>query len=56
MLGILNEDSKNNHLISIPRDLLIINSCTSEIEELIQHFKKMNVEIVLKILLLQFQI
>ena len=31
---IINEDSKDNHLISIPRDLLIINSCTNEIERI----------------------
>ena len=40
LLGILNEDSKNNHLISIPRDLLIINSCTSEIERINASYQK----------------
>src|SRR5210317_2405057 len=40
LLGILNEDSKNNHLISIPRDLLIINSCTSEIERINGSYQK----------------
>ena len=40
LLGIINEDSKNNHLISIPRDLLIINSCTSEIERINASYQK----------------
>lgn len=40
LLGVINEDSKNNHLISIPRDLLIINSCTSEIERINASYKK----------------
>ena len=40
LLGILNDDSKNNHLISIPRDLLIINSCTSEIERINASYQK----------------
>ena len=40
LLGVINEDSKNNHLISIPRDLLIINSCTSEIERINASYQK----------------
>jgi LCP family protein required for cell wall assembly len=40
LLGIINEDSKNNHLISIPRDLLIINSCTGEIERINGSYQK----------------
>tara|TARA_B100001939_G_scaffold315071_1_gene299948 strand:+ start:566 stop:1696 length:1131 start_codon:yes stop_codon:yes gene_type:complete len=40
LLGIINKDSKNNHLISIPRDLLIINSCTSEIERINASYQK----------------
>ncbi|MFL2652489.1 MAG: LCP family protein [Candidatus Actinomarina sp.] len=40
LLGIINEDSKNNHLISIPRDLLIFNSCTSEIERINASYQK----------------
>jgi LCP family protein required for cell wall assembly len=40
LLGIINEDSKSNHLISIPRDLLIINSCTSEIERINASYQK----------------
>ena len=40
LLGIINEDSKDNHLISIPRDLLIINSCTNEIERINGSYQK----------------
>jgi LCP family protein required for cell wall assembly len=40
LLGIINEDLKSNHLISIPRDLLIINSCTSEIERINASYQK----------------
>ena len=40
LLGVINEDSKNNHLISIPRDLLIINSCTNEIERINGSYQK----------------
>ena len=40
LLGILNNNSKNNHLISIPRDLLIINSCTQRIERINGSYQK----------------
>ena len=40
LLGILNNNSKNNHLISIPRDLLIINSCTQKIERINGSYQK----------------
>ncbi len=40
LLGILNKNSKNNHLISIPRDLLIINSCTQKIERINGSYQK----------------
>ena len=40
LLGIINNNSKNNHLISIPRDLLIINSCTKEIERINGSYQK----------------
>ena len=40
LLGILNNNSKNNHLISIPRDLLIINPCTQIIERINGSYQK----------------
>ena len=40
LLGILNKNSKNNHLISVPRDLLIINSCTQKIERINGSYQK----------------
>ena len=40
ILGIINEDNSNQYLLSIPRDLLVKNSCTKSIERINSTFSK----------------
>ena len=42
ILGIINEENSNQYLLSIPRDLLIRNSCTKIIERINSTFSKNN--------------
>ena len=42
ILGIINEENSNQYLLSIPRDLLIRNSCTKTIERINSTFSKNN--------------
>ena len=42
ILGIINEENSNKYLLSIPRDLLIQNSCTKSIERINSTFSKNN--------------
>ena len=42
ILGIINEENSNQYLLSIPRDLLIKNSCTQSIERINSTFSKNN--------------
>ena len=42
ILGIINEANSNKYLLSIPRDLLIKNSCTKSIERINSTFSKNN--------------
>jgi LCP family protein required for cell wall assembly len=34
IIGLIDENSNNHHLLSIPRDILIINSCTKRLERI----------------------
>ncbi len=40
ILGIINEENSDQYLLSIPRDLLVRNSCTKEIERINSTFSK----------------
>jgi len=40
ILGIINEENSNQYLLSIPRDLLIKNSCTQSLERINSTFSK----------------
>ena len=40
ILGIINEENSDQYLLSIPRDLLVKNSCTKEIERINSTFSK----------------
>ena len=42
ILGIINEENSNQYLLSIPRDLLIRNSCTKTVERINSTFSKNN--------------
>ena len=42
ILGIINEENSDQYLLSIPRDLLIKNSCTQSIERINSTFSKNN--------------
>ena len=42
ILGIINEENSDKYLLSIPRDLLIKNSCTQSIERINSTFSKNN--------------
>ena len=49
ILGLVEKSSKEITLLSFPRDLLIKNSCTGKLEELMQHTVKMSVGVEQKI-------
>ena len=40
IVGLIDEDSDNHYLLSIPRDTLIVNSCTQNLERINATYSK----------------
>ena len=54
ILALINKSTENIALVSLPRDLLIKNPCTQEVQRINSTFQKMNAVILLKTYQLRF--